>query len=248
MSKILYFLGGVAAGSVATYLLLREHMERRIEEEVDSVREVYKNGKMQQRASEGLTEASESDSSGIDEAGKEKLAEIAKEIASENAKLKADLLTANAIADSNGYSAKSEKANSKAGTVAYNLFSKPPRAIDIHNGIDEGEDLEIEISEPEERPDISERADKPYVITPSQFADERKEFDKITLLYYTDRVLIEEMSRGIITDINGTVGYDSLHRFGEYEEDVVYVRNEKISTDFEIIQNDVAFADLYDGP
>lgn len=243
MSKILYFLGGVAAGSVATYILLREHMERRIEEEVDSVREVYKNEKMQQRASVGLIEASESDGSGIDEIGREKLAEIAKEIASENAKLKADLLTANAIADTNGYSA-----NSKAGTVAYNLFSKPPRAIDIHNGIDEGEDLEIEISEPKERPDISERTDKPYVITPSQFADEQKEFDKITLLYYTDRVLIEEMSRGIITDINGTVGYDSLHRFGEYEEDVVYVRNEKISTDFEIIQNDVAFADLYDGP
>jgi len=238
MSKILYFLGGVAAGSVATYFALRGYMERRIDEEVESVRDSYRSAKMQQKASEGLSEANFEGS----EEENDEIAEKARKIAAENAKKKADLITSSNIISDHGYSEKDVNTHA----TAYNLFSKPPKASDIHNGANEGEELDILI-EPQEIPnEIRGTSEHPYTISPEDFVNDHRDFDKITLMYYSDGVLIEEMSRELITDIDATVGYDSLQKFGEFEEDVVYVRNERISTDFEIIQNEVAFTDLLD--
>ena len=39
----------------------------------------------------------------------------------------------------------------------------------------------------------------------------------------------------LVEDVDNTVGYDSLERFGEYEDDVVYVRNDRLKSDFEIL-------------
>lgn len=248
MSKILYFLGGVAAGSVATYFALRMHMERRIEEEVESVREVYKERKVAQNASTRVSEQSEANVQEIErnEFGKlEKTAKNAKDLAAENAQRKADLAAAAGIVKDRGYSMETVDTHA----TAYNLFSKPPKASDIHNGVNEGEELDI-LVEPENIPDtIRGTSEHPYTISPEQFVNEHMDFDKTTLMYYADGVLIEEMSREVITDIDKAVGYDSLQKFGEFEEDVVYVRNERISTDFEIIQNEVNFTDVFDdGP
>lgn len=60
-------------------------------------------------------------------------------------------------------------------------------------------------------------------------------YDKISLEYFAeDEVLIED---GELCDIASTIGYQALDHFGECgEEDVVYVRNEKLNTIFEVIQ------------
>lgn len=229
MSKILYFLGGVAAGSVATYFALRGYMERRIDEEVESVRDSYRSAKMQQKASEGLSEANFEGS----EEENDEIAEKARKIAAENAKKKADLITSSNIISDHGYSEKDVNTHA----TAYNLFSKPPRPKDIQNGTDDDEtDLKIEVEDPDIIDTTPDRNGKIYSISPEQFINEEPYYDKITLEYYTDGILCEALSEEIITDIPSAIGKDALSKFGEYEEDVVYIRNDKRAIDYEIIQ------------
>lgn len=151
-----------------------------------------------------------------------------RDIAAENAKKKAELFEMTDIV---------EKQN-------YNLFSKPPRAIDIHNGIDEGEDLEVYTEEDDPGGPREGVADKPYTISQDDFVNGERYFDKITLNYYDDKALIEEISGEIVDDIDAAVGWDSLTKFGEYEEDVVFVRNERTSTDYEVIRQHRDYNDL----
>lgn len=230
MSKILYFLGGVAVGSAVTFFALRSYTERAIETETENVRQVYKDAKMQQKASESVSEGITNDDSG-------NTVENAKEIAARNAKRKADLITTSNIIESSGYS---------SHPVAYNLFSKPPKASDIHNGVDENEELDVTIIEDKEEV-INTTPDpkgKIYTITPEAFINEQPFYDKITLEYYDDDILAEALSEEIITDINAAIGKDALTKFGEYEEDVVYVRNDKRGIDYEVILQHRPFAQI----
>lgn len=73
--------------------------------------------------------------------------------------------------------------------------------------------------------------DEPYVISPDEFGEST--YETIYLTYYADRVLADDVD-DIVDDIEGTVGSKSLLRFGEYEDDIVHVRNDIIETDYEI--------------
>ena len=209
MKTLLYFVGGVVVGSAATFLLVREYFEKQKEEEIASVKESYSK-------THGIifTESTKKDAEMVDK----------------NNRIKADMIASRDIISTNRYS-------DKSGMTQYNLFSNPPDAKDIHNGIDEGEDLKVDPGGPKEG-----LADKPYVISPDAFINEQPYYDKITLEYYQDDVLCNALNEEIVTDIEATIGLESLNHFGEFEEDVVYVRNEKWSTDYEIIFQHRPFA------
>lgn len=49
----------------------------------------------------------------------------------------------------------------------------------------------------------------------------------------------------MITNVDEIVGEESLDHFGEYEEDTVYVRNEELETDFEILKDDSNYRDMF---
>lgn len=99
----------------------------------------------------------------------------------------------------------------------------------------------------EEADDIS----KPYVIKPDEFDEmayendegETIEYDTISLKYYADGVLTDE-NNVPVDDIENTVGLDSLNRFGEYEEDSVFVRNDELKCDYEILLMDENYFDI----
>lgn len=74
-----------------------------------------------------------------------------------------------------------------------------------------------------------------YVIPPESVG-ERDDYDIVSMTYYADDILTDEFDRAVV-DIDGTVGYDALKRFGEYEDDAVHVRNEVLKTDFEILRD-----------
>lgn len=75
----------------------------------------------------------------------------------------------------------------------------------------------------------------PYVIPPEEFGEKEDEgYETETLFYYTDGVLADEADNEI-EDVESVVGCDSLTRFGEYEDDSVFVRNEQHRTDYEIL-------------
>ena len=75
----------------------------------------------------------------------------------------------------------------------------------------------------------------PYVISPYDFG-ELDEFSQIELTYYADGVL-EDEEYNVVTDAEELLGPKALNTFGEYEEDSVFVRNERLRTDFQILKD-----------
>ena len=85
-------------------------------------------------------------------------------------------------------------------------------------------------------------ADRPYIISPEEFG-ENPYYDTISLTYYSDKVLTDEDDIEI-EDVDGLIGEDSLNHFGEYEDDSVFVRNDELQTDYEILLDERAYYDI----
>lgn len=85
---------------------------------------------------------------------------------------------------------------------------------------------------------------KPYTIDPDEFG-EREDYSTETLIYYADGVLAH--FRGdIVEDVAGTVGGESLTKFGENENDpdTVYVRNDILKAEYEILRDPAKFSEV----
>ena len=219
--KALIFAGGVAVGGTATFFYMRKKLvdqQEDYEQQIKEVKAVY-------------SKKAERDAANT---------ERAKRIVKENNRMKDELMKSIDMSEKLEYT----KNEPKVTVKSYNAFSKPvpdEEIRDLGDETDVGEgkeedDEDILVSEyPQE--DIAER---PYVITEFECINGRKMYDKVTLNYYDDGILEDEMSDYLIDDIDGTIGLDSLNRFGEGTEDgdpdVVFVRNEKISTDFTVIR------------
>ncbi len=76
---------------------------------------------------------------------------------------------------------------------------------------------------------------EPYVIIPEEFGS-IEEYEQISLIYYADGILTDDMD-DIVEDIDGTVGEDFASHFGEYEDDSVFVRNDRLKCDYEILRD-----------
>lgn len=101
-------------------------------------------------------------------------------------------------------------------------------------------------AEKPEKKDVKEEVknnmDEPYVITPDEF--DENGYDVVTLFYYADGVLATADGNEVIDNVNELVGEDSLTHFGEYEEDSVFVRNDIMETDFEILKDCRRFSEV----
>lgn len=94
-----------------------------------------------------------------------------------------------------------------------------------------------EKQEPEEK-DI-----RPYVIRPDELGDQIG-YDVIELTYYADGVVAEEDE--VMDDVDEVIGIDSLGHFGEFEEDSVCVRNDRLKCDYQIILDERTYSDVID--
>ena len=83
---------------------------------------------------------------------------------------------------------------------------------------------------------------RPYVIPPDEFGE--CEYDTVTLTYYPDGVLTDELD-DVIYDVDGVVGEESLKHFGEFEDDSVCVRNDRDKTDYEILLDPRNYSDCH---
>ena len=86
--------------------------------------------------------------------------------------------------------------------------------------------------------------DGPRVIIPDDFGM-NEDYDNVSLLYHVDGYLTNEQNV-LVDDIENTVGFECLNTFGEYEDDAVYVRNDKLKTDYEILKVDSNYSDFID--
>lgn len=85
---------------------------------------------------------------------------------------------------------------------------------------------------------------EPYVISPDEFGE--KDYTMVTLTYYNDRVLADRFDE-VIDDPTELVGPEALESFGEYEDDAVYVRNDALKTDYEILLDVRDYSEMVGG-
>lgn len=109
----------------------------------------------------------------------------------------------------------------------------------------EKEDSEIE-EKTNESNDISLEEDidrsKPYVISPEEYG-EIFGYETKSWTYYADDVLVDEFDQ-IVEDPEFYIG-DGLKHFGEFEDDSVFIRDEKSSTDYEILKVTEEFSKIF---
>ncbi len=76
--------------------------------------------------------------------------------------------------------------------------------------------------------------DRPYVIAAEDFGEEDG-YEVETLLYYADGVLTNENDIPV-EDAEDLVSLNALEQFDMYSDDTVYVRNDVLKTDYEILR------------
>lgn len=84
--------------------------------------------------------------------------------------------------------------------------------------------------------------DSPYVISPEEFGN-MDDHTCVSLSYYADGVLADDWDTVVLDPIE-EVGPDVESHFGEYEEDTVFIRNEKLKVDYEICRDLRTFAEV----
>lgn len=84
--------------------------------------------------------------------------------------------------------------------------------------------------------------DRPYVIPPEEFG-QIESYETISLTYYADMVLADDNDE-LVEDVDNIVGLDSLGHFGEYEDDSVFVRNDRLKCDYEILLDNRKFTEV----
>lgn len=99
----------------------------------------------------------------------------------------------------------------------------------------------------EESNDISLKKDdidrsKPYVISPEEYG-EIFGYETKSWTYYADDILVDEFDQ-IVEDPELYIG-DGLKHFGEFEDDSVFVRDEKASIDYEILRVTEEFSKIF---
>lgn len=83
----------------------------------------------------------------------------------------------------------------------------------------------------------------PEVITPGEFGEFG--YPTVSLTYYADGVLVDEYGDVVDSaDVESMIGADFERHFGEYEEDSVFVRNERLETDFEVLRDYSKYSDI----
>ena len=173
---------GAALGSAVTFKLMKDKYEQIVQEEIDSVKEVF--SKNQEEPSD-MTE----------DVNKEAEVKVEKE----------DMF--------DDYIKELEKRE-------YTNYSQAAeKTIPLENE-----------HKKEER-----NVEKPYVISPEEFG-EFDDYEQISLTYYADHILADDMDE-LVENLDEVVGFDSLNHFGEYEDDTVFVRNDRLRCDYEICRD-----------
>lgn len=98
-------------------------------------------------------------------------------------------------------------------------------------------------------PENDRESGEPFIITFDEFTNDNPHFAKLSLSYYVmDDTLVDDQDIPV-EDYVYTVGIEGLEHFGEGSGDpnVVYIRNENTSTDFEITRNPGSFGDFVTG-
>lgn len=81
----------------------------------------------------------------------------------------------------------------------------------------------------------------PYPISPDDFSCSPPGYSAQPLDYFADGILADDW--GMEMDIDETIGEENLAYFGEYTDDVLYIRNERTEIDYEVTKDPRTYAE-----
>lgn len=85
--------------------------------------------------------------------------------------------------------------------------------------------------------------DRPYVVTPEEFGN-ADEYEIISLNYYADGIVSDDWGNKI-EDLEATIGEDFASHYGEYEEDAVYIRNDRLKVEYEVLKSLSKYSEMF---
>jgi hypothetical protein len=115
--------------------------------------------------------------------------------------------------------------------------------------VDEKDEVAVNVFLQNREPDVDvetedRNPDRPYVISEREFMENEDNFRQMTLTYYAgDDVLVDEADKDIPYP-DPVIGDHNLQRFGDGTDDAntVFIRNERLSTDYEVVRSDGKYA------
>ena len=125
-------------------------------------------------------------------------------------------------------------------TKNYTSYSKNETEENVEEDeeVCENNEDRVELDEIERASDY----DRPYIIEPQEFGA-LDGYSLITLYHYSDNVLADDCDE-LVEDLDDVVGEDYASHFGEYEDDCVYVRNDRLKADYEICRDLRKYSDV----
>lgn len=97
-------------------------------------------------------------------------------------------------------------------------------------------------SEPGKIERMVNEVEKPYVISPDEYG-EYQDYELINLVFYADGVLADDMDEEI-DSFDNIVGENFMDHYGEYEDDTVFVRNDRLMADYEIQRDERNYSEV----
>lgn len=86
--------------------------------------------------------------------------------------------------------------------------------------------------------------EQPRVINPEDFG-EVDEYDQISLTYYADKTLTDDQERPLDDkEIDDTIGRENLKRFLNEDVDAIYIRNDRVKADYEVLRDMTTYAEV----
>lgn len=123
---------------------------------------------------------------------------------------------------------------------------KPPTQRELYSGFVNGLGYNNEQVPPSENEEEDEDVSEPYVISPSEYGE--LDYETESLWYYEGDGVVTTYFGEVINkdDIPDMIGSDFAEHYGEYEEDSVHVRNDRLKIDFEILRDLDAYSEKGD--
>jgi hypothetical protein len=100
-----------------------------------------------------------------------------------------------------------------------------------------------------EAEEANRNPERPYIISHDEFMENSYEHSQTTLTYYEGDDVLAEADDQVVFEVESVVGVDNLSQFGHGSRDpnVVYIRNERTESDYEVVKNPGSYAEVAHG-